>query len=75
METVDDVVMIDLTNDEVEILDKNVAPDDDNVSETLDEKRSREKAERPIRNEMRDFRISLWFRDYELCKTGKIKLK
>lgn len=69
----DDVVMIiDLTqeDDEVNILEGNIQSECE-VSETLEEKRRREKAERPIRNEMRDFRISLWFRDCNRHQTNE----
>lgn len=60
-----DDVVIDLTvDDQINIFERNMESDED-VSETLEEKRNREKAERPIRDEMRAFRISLWFRDYK----------
>lgn len=59
-----DVVMVEYVLEESNnVLDKNIMS---NVpEETLEEKRRREKALRPIQNEMRNYRIGLWFRDYE----------
>lgn len=39
------------------------------VSETLEDKRKRKKAVRPIRIEMKDFRINLWFMEIKSCMT------
>lgn len=69
---VPDDIVIDLTgdDDQINIFDINIHSVE-SVPETLEEKRNREKAERPIRNEMRDFRISLWFRDYKCRRSNK----
>lgn len=78
----DDIVMVDLTLDHSDVSEENrnvfeenviVLEESDRVGrcdppETIQAKREREKAERPIRIEMRDFCISLWFRDYERYK-------
>lgn len=67
-----DLAVIDLTqeDDEMNVFEANVINDDDDVddddvSETLEEKRRRDKAARPARNELRDFRISFLFTDFK----------
>ncbi len=60
-----DEQIIDLIDDKSQdgnIAEKDVPPN--RIRSEIEEKRARELAEKPIRNEMRDFRISLWFRDY-----------
>lgn len=64
----DDVVMI----DEIDLTQE----DEDEpssaspvVSETLEDKRKRKEAVRPIRIEMKDFRINLWFMEIKSCMT------
>lgn len=57
--------IIDLTLDQSD-LELNVEPSV--RDELIEEKRNREQAERPFRLSMRDYRISMWFKDYELYK-------
>lgn len=65
-----DLGVIDLTQEKNNVVDERYARSGGD-SECLKEKYAREKAERPIRNEMRQYRIYLWFRDWELYKNNQ----